>query len=139
MRYLWFGVIALAVTAWAASAQTTAPAGTIATVRITQSVLAGGKPLPAGTYELRLTDERPTPLPGQSADAQRRVEFVANGTVVAREVAEVMRDSDRPAVGASAQHSREGTRVDELRGGEFVRISVTRGTEQYLIYLPIVK
>jgi hypothetical protein len=113
-------------------------AGVLTAVHITQSVLANGQPLPAGLYELRLTNERPTPLPGQSPDAERWVEFVANGNVVAREVAVVLRDDDLPSVGASSVPARDGTRVELLKGGEFLRVSVTRGAERYLVYLPVV-
>ena len=112
--------------------------GTLTSVHITQSVLANGKPLSAGAYELRLTNEHPTPLPGQSPDAERWVEFVANGTVVAREVAVVLRDDDLPSIGASSVKTRDGTRVEMLQGGEFVRISVKRGNERYLVYLRVV-
>ena len=111
----------------------------LATVRIPHSVLANGKPLPAGTYELRLTNERPTPLVGQSSDAERWVEFVVSGTVVAREVAVVLCDSDLPPIGASSVPSPSGTRVEMLKGGEFVRVSVKKGGDAYLIYLPVVR
>lgn len=113
-------------------------AGTLAAVHVTQSVLANGTPLAAGLYELRLTNEWRTPMPGQSFEAERWVEFVANGSVVAREAAVVLRDDDLPSVGASSVPARDGTRVDLLKGGEFLRISVTRGRERYLVYLPVV-
>ena len=109
----------------------------LATVRITTAVLADGAPLAPGTYELRLTEQRPTPEPGQPADAQQWVEFVAKGKVVAREAAEVLRDQDLPTVGASSLPVRSGTRVDLLKGGEFLRVSVKREHERYLIYLPV--
>lgn len=124
----------------AAGQSATATAGTgevLATVRITHAVLANGKPLPAGTYELRATGERPTPLAGQSPDAERWVEFVANGTVVAREVATVLRDDDRPSVGASSEPVRTGTRVEMLKDGDFLRVSVKQEVERYLVYLPV--
>jgi hypothetical protein len=111
--------------------------GVLTTVRITARVMAGGTPLPSGTYEVRLTQERPTPLAGQSRDAQRWVEFVAAGKVVAREIAEVLRDDDLPPVGASSLRVQSGTRVDMLKGGEFLRISVKRDGERYLIHLPV--
>ena len=114
-----------------------AAADVLATVRIPQAALANGKPLPPGTYELRLTREQPAPLKGQSADAQRWVEFVAGGAVAGREVAEILRDSDLPAVGASSVPSGTGTRVDLLKGGDFLRVSVKRGGERYLVYLPV--
>jgi hypothetical protein len=113
------------------------PAEVLATVRIPAGVLADGRPLPAGTYEIRLTQERPAPLSGQSAEAQRIVQFVADGRVVARETAEVLRDSDLPAVGTSSLPVRSGARVEMLKGGEFLRVSVKREGERYLIHLPV--
>jgi hypothetical protein len=107
------------------------------TVRIPVPVSAGGTPLPAGTYELRIAQEPPTPVAGQSANAQRQVEFVADGRVVARELAEVLLDDDLPTEGASSQRVPSGTRVEMLKGGEFLRISVKRERERYLIYLPV--
>ena len=141
MRYA-ISLLALAgaLSAGAAGQEKQTPsgsAGALTAVQITQSVLVNGKPLPAGLYELRLTNERPTPLPGQSPDAERWVEFVSNGQVVAREVAEVLRDHDLPTVGASSVPSRDGTRVVTLKGGDFLRISVKRGRERYLIHLPM--
>jgi hypothetical protein len=122
----------------AASAQTLPEASVLATVRIAEPVLADGRPLAPGTYQVRLTDERPTPRPGQSADAQQWVEFVADGSVTAREVAEVIRDNDRPDIGASAERAAEGVRLQILKGGDFLRISVKRQGIRYLIHLPVV-
>jgi hypothetical protein len=109
----------------------------LATVRIPTAVIAAGTPLRPGMYEIRLTPERPTLLAGQSPDAQRWVEFVAEGKVIAREIAEVLHDDDLPALGASSQRVRSGTRVELLKGGEFLRVSVKRDRERYLIYLPV--
>src|SRR5262245_16650637 len=66
----------------------------LATVRITTAVLANGASLSPGTYDVRLTQERPAPGPGQTREARQWVEFVAKGKVVGREVAEVLRDND---------------------------------------------
>jgi hypothetical protein len=114
-----------------------AAAGALATVEIPRPVLADGKPLSPGRYELRVAAERPTPLVGQSPDAQRWVEFVANGAVVGREIAEILRDDDRPSTGASSEPARQGTRVEMLKEGQFLRISVTRAKQRYLVYLPV--
>ena len=51
---------------------------------------------------------------------------------------QVLRDDDLPSEGASSVPARNGTRVELLKGGEFLRISVRRGGERYLIYLPVV-
>lgn len=111
----------------------------LATVRITTAVLANGAPLSPGTYEVRLTQERPTPGPGQSREARQWVEFFANGKVVGREIAQVLRDNDLPAAGASSVRVPDGTRVETLKGGDFLRISVKRAGERYLVYLPVVR
>jgi hypothetical protein len=131
------GALTASVVAVQQRPASTSDTGVLASVRITQSVLANGKPLPVGVYELRLTNERPTALAGQSPDAERWVEFVAHGAVVGRDVAIVLRDDDLPTEGASSVPAREGTRIDMLKGGEFLRISVKRGRERYLVYLPV--
>lgn len=110
-------------------------ASALGTVEITQQVLANGKMLPAGTYEIRDTGQHPDPLPGQSVDAQTYVEFVSNGTVVAREVAEVMGGSPGPVGTAGRATGRP--RVEFLRGGDFLRVSTHRENERYLIHLPV--
>jgi hypothetical protein len=132
------GALSFAATAAHGLQQSSHPAGMLTTVHIPQPVLANGRPLAAGLYELRVTDERPAPLPGQSPDAERWVEFLANKNVAAREVAEILRDDDLPSAGASSVRARHGTRVELLIGGEFLRISVKRGDERYLIHLPVV-
>jgi hypothetical protein len=131
------GALSVGGTAVQETPSSTGVAGVITAVHVTQSVLANGTLLPAGPYELRLTNERPAPLPGQSPDAERWVEFVASGVVVGREVAVVLRDDDLPTVGASSVPARDGTRVEMLKDGEFLRISVRRGPERYLVYLPV--
>ena len=112
-------------------------ASMLGTVRITQPVMAGGKMLQPGTYEIRDTGEHATPLPGQSADAQTYVEFVANGTVMAREIAELMAGQPGP-VGTSGSSSPR-LRVEMLKGGDFMRVSTSHGNDRYLIHLPVAK
>ena len=106
----------------------------LGTVRITQAVMAGGQILEPGTYEMRLTGEHVDPLLGQSADAEQMVEFVKDGRVMARDVAEVMPGSTRP-VGTSGSASSQA-RVERLKADDFVRVSMNREGERYLIYLP---
>jgi hypothetical protein len=112
----------------------------LGTVRIAQPVQAGGTVLQPGTYEVRLTGEHLSPFPGQSEDAGQRVEFFADGKVVARDVAEVM-TAESIAVGTSGSGDEGASRarVDLLKGGDFMRVSVTRGGERYLIHLPVAR
>jgi hypothetical protein len=132
LRVAWLTLSCFALSIAGANAQ--AAGEVFATVRITQPVLADGKPLPAGTYDVRLA------APGTStagmSDAQRVVEFVANGQVVATEIAEVLPNDEATPVGTSSQPSRAAARVEMLKGGEFLRVSVRRPDGRYLIHLP---
>ena len=134
-------LIACALTAGSLHAQSNRPASAdasvLTTVRITTPVKAGGTPLPAGMYELRLTGEHPAPAANEQRHDQEWVEFISNGKVVGRELAEIQYDDDLPAVGASSERARSGTRVEMLKDGEFLRISVKRDDNRYLIYLPV--
>ena len=103
-------------------------------VTLTQQVMADGKPLAPGTYELWITAESPTAGAG-TTKAQRVVEFAQNGKVVAREVAEVFGAGERP-VGTSGSTGNARARVERLSGGEFVRISINDADGRYLIHLP---
>lgn len=108
--------------------------GSVGSVRITQPVMAGGTLLEPGVYEIRDTGEHVMPMPGQSADAEEYIEFVRDGKVVAREVAELMSEEGRP-VGTSGAATAP-IRFEMLKGGDFGRVSFTRGGERYLIHLP---
>ena len=59
----------------------------LGTVHIPRAVKADGKPLPAGTYQVRLTAEESKPdAAGASEKLERWVEFVQKGSVKGREV-----------------------------------------------------
>jgi hypothetical protein len=113
-----------------------AMAHTTAVVNVPAGLLAGGKPLPAGRYEVIITDERPAVEAGTPSENQRWVEFVQNGQVVAREIAEVFTAAERPVGTSGAAGSRARAVVQTLKGGEFVRIAVNDGGARYLIHLP---
>ncbi|MBM3777251.1 MAG: hypothetical protein FJW23_03290 [Acidimicrobiia bacterium] len=130
-------MVAVVATFGAAAQGQAGPGDRLATVEITRAVRANGAALPPGTYDLRLTGEHPNPLPGQTREAQVWVEFVRDGQVAGREVAQVLQDSDLPQVGASAAHAAEGTTVALLRGGEFLRVSVKQESVRYLVYLAL--
>jgi len=105
----------------------------LGTVRFTQPVQAGGTMLQPGTYEVRLTGEHLMPLPGQSEEAEQRVEIVLNGQVVAKDVATVIPVSTTGVVGTSGSASTVGV-VQMLKGGEFLRVSFNKGSERFLIH-----
>ena len=98
------------------------------TVRLPQPVLASGHLLPAGTYDLRITNERPAAPSGALNELQRVVEFWANGSVAGRDVAEVF-PAPGPAVPTAA--------VQLLKEGEYVRVAINASDARYLVHLPV--
>jgi hypothetical protein len=122
--------------AWAHHTQPGKTRPVVASVRITDPILASNTPLPPGTYELVVTDERPASPSGEPNETQRWVEFVANGMVAAREVAEVFPAAERP-VGTASVSSAPRAVVQRLKGDEFVRVAVNGADARYLIHLPI--
>jgi hypothetical protein len=74
-----------------------APTGEIAlgTVRVTKAVTADGKPLPAGTYTVRVTAQEARPeAVGTTEPLERWAEFVQRGTVKGREVVTIVPESE---------------------------------------------
>lgn len=127
-----------------ASAQTTpqgqVPAGeaTLGTVRLPRSVMADGKALKAGTYQVRLTAQAAAPaVAGQSME--RWVEFVQGGKVAGREVVSIIPASEvkdlQPGPDAPPT-SRAGSKVEMLKGNEYLRVWITRAGVNYLIHMP---
>ena len=117
----------------------TAPAGEVAlgTVRVPSSVKADGKPLSAGTYQVRLTAQAASPdAKGQTTGLERWVEFVQGGQVKGREIATIIPQSQIDKVQKDAAPSPNGSRVDLLKGGDFYRVWINRGGNHYLIHLP---
>ena len=118
------------------SAQTRPGNTSLGSVTLNHKVKADGQPLPAGTYQVRLTEDVAKPGVGQSPDAERYVEFVKGGKVVAREVATVVSDADVKGIVKGPSPARGGVRVDMLKGNDYVRVWINRGGNNYLINLP---
>src|SRR6185295_15543613 len=83
-----------------APAQTKAPADgmTLGSASLSGNVTADGKPLPAGTYTVRISSDPVTPVVGQPAGAEKWVEFVQGGQVKGRELASVVGPADIKAI-----------------------------------------
>ena len=120
----------------APSAATRAGAA-LATVRLTKAVMADGKSLAAGSYQVRAVGEEPTPAVGQSPHAEQWVEFVSGGSVRGREVASVVTSERMRTMAKGPQPTpRAGAyRIDSLRGGEYTRVWINNGGTHYLINL----
>lgn len=145
MKLNWLvGVLAGVALAAPAGAQQT-PQGQVppgetmlGSVNLPRSVMADGKPLKAGSYQLRLTAQTPSPsVPGQQME--RWVEFLQGGKVVGREVASIVPAEELKDLHSQAKGPRPaagGTRVEMLKGDEYLRIWVNRRGVNYLIHLP---
>jgi len=120
--------------------QADVPSGAIAlgSVRIDRHVLADGKPLAAGTYEVRLTAEEAKPDAAGAAGAlERWVEFVQDGQVKGREIVSIVPKDDIKAVAEKNPPAPGTSRVELLKGDEYLRIWINRGGVSYLIHLPV--
>ena len=89
-------------------------------MRLPRAVTADGKPLAAGTYQVRLTAQEAKPDAVGTAEAlERWVEFVQNGTVKGREVVSIVPQAEvknvvkdaPPGVGRLEGPDAEGQRV----------------------------
>ena len=108
----------------------------LGTVSIPRSVRVDGKPLPRGTYQIRLAAELPPPVVGQSPDAARYVEFVKAGKVVGREVATVVSNQEIAAIAESRRPAANTVKVETLKGNDYLRVWINRAGANYLIHLP---
>jgi hypothetical protein len=123
----------------AGAAASGVPAGELAlgSVRISRDVMANGQPLRAGTYTLRLTPESPSPMPpGQLPDLNRWVEFRRGNQVVGREVVSIVPQSEIRDVAQDVPPRPGGSKVQLLKGNEYLRVWINRGGTHYLIHLP---
>lgn len=114
-----------------------ASAQSLGSVTLSRNVMADGKPLAAGTYQVRVSETRPSPpAVGQSPDSERFVEFLRGGKVVGREVATVVSNADVASIAKGPKPAAGGVRVDMLKGNDYVRVWINRGGNNYLIHMP---
>ena len=117
----------------------TPPAGDVAlgTVRLTKAVKADGKALPAGTYVVRVTAQAATPeAKGQTPGLERWLEFVQNGQVKGREVVTIVPQADIRIVEKDAPPQVNGSKLETLKGGDYLRLWINRGGYHYLVHFP---
>lgn len=126
---------AMALPVSQASAQTAAQKN-LGSVTLAKKVMADGKPLAPGTYQVRLVGENAKPGVGQSAEGEQYVEFVKGGKVVAREVATVVSNADIGSIVKTHKPTMNGVRVETLKGNDYVRVWINHSGQNYLINLP---
>jgi hypothetical protein len=123
----------------ATAAAPTAPTGDLAlgSIRLPKGVTADGKPLPAGTYQVRVTAQEAKPdAVGTSETLERWVEFVQGGTVKGREVVSIVPQAEVKMVVKDAPPAAGTSKVQTLKGNDYVRVWFNRAGTHYLIHLP---
>ena len=109
----------------------------LGTVRIPKGLKADGKDLPAGSYQVRLTaDEAKPDAKGASEKLERWVEFVKGGNVVAREVVTIVPANEVKLVQKDTPPRSGASKVETLKGGDYVRVWINKGGTHYLVHLP---
>jgi len=120
-------------------AAATVPAGELAlgSVRVPKGLKADGKELPAGTYQVRLTaDEAKPDAKGSTEKLERWVEFLKGTNVVGREVVSIVPASEAKLVQKDTPPPSGGSKVETLKGGDYVRVWINKGGNYYLVHLP---
>ena len=110
----------------------------LGTVRIPKAVKADGKDLPAGTYQVRLTaDEAKPDATGSVEQLERWVEFVKGGKVAGREVVSIVPASETKLVQKDTPPPAGGSKVQVLKGGDYLRLWINKGGNYYLVHFAI--
>jgi hypothetical protein len=116
-----------------------APDGSMAlgSVHIPKGVKADGKPLAAGTYQVRLTPDTASPAAkGQTGSLERWVEFVKGGKVAGREVVTIIPQAEIAQVQKDAPPKPNSSKIETLKGGDYVRLWINKGGNHYLVHFP---
>lgn len=109
----------------------------LGTVRLPRGVKLDGKAVAAGSYQVRLTaDEAKPDAKGSSEKLERWVEFVKGKDVVGREVVSIVPAAEAKLVQKDAPPPSGGSKVETLKGGDYVRVWINRGGNYYLVHLP---
>src|SRR5262245_59561114 len=127
-------VAGLIVTPSVASAQAK-PSQLAGSVRINRDVIANGQKLPAGTYAIRTVDTPVKPVKGQTPSEYRWVEFVQGSDVKGREIAVVLSGAPAQKVIKAAKPAAGASKVELLRGDEYVRVWINNAGSHYLVHL----
>jgi hypothetical protein len=110
----------------------------LGTVRLPKAVTADGKPLAAGSYQVKLTAQEAAQNPvGQTATYERWAEFSQGGTVKGREVVSIVAKSDIGKIAESTQPAAGRSKVELLKGGDFLRVWISKGDANYLIHMMV--
>ena len=116
-----------------------APTGEVplGAVRIPRNVTADGKPLPAGTYQVKVTAQEAKPeAVGTTEPLERWAEFSQGGSVKGREVVTIVPQSEIKMVVKDTPPPPGNSKVQTLKGNDYLRVWINRGGNHFLIHLP---
>ena len=109
----------------------------LGSIRIPRSVKVGGQTLAPGSYQIRVTAEMAKPdATGLTEPLYRWAEFRQGGQVRGREVVTIVPDAEARLVVKDAPPPAGGSKVQVLRGNDYVRVWFNRGGTHYLLHLP---
>lgn len=117
-----------------------APEGQVAlgSVHIPKAVKADGKPLAAGTYQVRVTNDTASQeAKGQTKSLERWAEFMRGGKVVGREIVTIVPQADISKVQKDTPPKAGSSKVEMLKGGDYVRVWINKAGNHYLMHLPV--
>lgn len=117
-----------------------APSGeqALGSVHLAKAVKADGNVLAAGTYQVRLTARTASPdAKGQSQELERWVEFLQNGQVKGREVVTILPKAEIAQVEKDTPPAANSSKVQTLKGGDYMRLWINKGGNHYLIHFPV--
>ena len=116
-----------------------APTGDLAlgSVHLSKGVTADGKPLPAGTYNLKLTAAQAAPeAVGTTEALERWVELSQGKEVKGREVVSIVPQAEIKMVVKDTPPASGASKVQLLKGNDYLRVWINRDGNNYLIHLP---
>jgi hypothetical protein len=100
-------------------------------------VTADGKPLPAGTYTVKVTAQEAKPeAVGTTEPLERWAEFSQGGAVKGREVVTIVPQAEIKMVVKDAPPPPGTSKVQTLKGNDYLRVWVNKGGNHFLIHLP---
>ena len=108
---------------------------TLVTVHIPKTVMADGKALAAGSYQVRVTGETASPVKGTTTAEEHWVEFLQRGQVKGREIATVLTNAEAKVIAKMGLPSAGGAKVENLVGNEYTRVWINKAGVNYLVHL----
>lgn len=111
----------------------------LGSVRVPRAAVANGEPLAAGTYSVRLASGPVPGAVGQTPDESKWVEFVQGTQVRGKEVATVMNADEVRKIAETSIPGPGTSKVQVLKGEEYLRVWINRANTHYLVHLALSK